>query len=355
MHPPYNPFMSAPDLRLAALTDWVTRELAYAVRGVEVASADASFRRYFRVHLRDGATLIVMDAPPAHEDIGPYLHVGALLAQTGVHVPAVHAVDRERGFVLLEDLGTTSYLSALQDAGLADSLYGDALQALASLQVRGRPLQHELSPYDEAALRRELVLMPEWFCARHLQRSVSEAESELFEATFRFLVAEALQQPQVFVHRDYHSRNLMVLPAHGPGVIDFQDALAGPVGYDLASIFKDCYIRWSRERVEAWVLAHRQSLRRQGASTLAGASDAEFLRWFDLISVQRHLKILGIFARLWWRDGKSGYLADLPLTVEYLQDSCARYAELAPLGTWLQQQVTPQLAAAHARALAVRS
>jgi hypothetical protein len=263
-------------------------------------------------------------------------------------------VDRERGFVLLEDLGTTSYLSALQDAGRAEALYGEALVALARLQVRGRELQHELAPYDEAALRRELVLMPEWFCARHLQRPVSEAESELFEATFRFLVAEALQQPQVFVHRDYHSRNLMVLPAHGPGVIDFQDALAGPVGYDLASIFKDCYIRWPRERVEAWVLAHRQALLGQGARRLAGADDAEFLRWFDLVSVQRHIKILGIFARLWWRDGKSGYLADLPLTVEYLQDSCRRYAELAALGQWLEQ-VLPQLAAAHTRALAGRS
>jgi aminoglycoside/choline kinase family phosphotransferase len=346
--------MSAPDLRLAALTDWVTRELAHDVRGVEVASADASFRRYFRVHLRDGASLIVMDAPPAQEDIGPYLHVGALLAQTGVHVPAVYAVDRERGFVLLEDLGTTSYLSALQDAGRAEALYGEALVALARLQVRGREWQDALAPYDEAALRRELVLMPEWFCGRHLQRPVSAAETELFETTFRFLIAEALQQPQVFVHRDYHSRNLMVLPARGPGIIDFQDALAGPVGYDLASIFKDCYIRWPRERVEAWVLAHRQALLGQGARRLAGADDAEFLRWFDLVSVQRHIKILGIFARLWWRDGKSGYLADLPLTVEYLQDSCRRYAELAALGQWLEQ-VLPQLAAAHTRALAGRS
>jgi aminoglycoside/choline kinase family phosphotransferase len=346
--------MSAPDLRLAALTDWVTRELAHDVRGVEVASADASFRRYFRVHLRDGASLIVMDAPPAQEDIGPYLHVGALLAQTGVHVPAVYAVDRERGFALLEDLGTTSYLSALQDAGRAEALYGEALVALARLQVRGRELQDALAPYDEAALRRELVLMPEWFCGRHLQRPISAAETELFETTFRFLIAEALQQPQVFVHRDYHSRNLMVLPARGPGIIDFQDALAGPVGYDLASIFKDCYIRWPRERVEAWVLAHRQALLGQGARRLAGADDAEFLRWFDLVSVQRHIKILGIFARLWWRDGKSGYLADLPLTVEYLQDSCRRYAELAALGQWLEQ-VLPQLAAAHTRALAGRS
>jgi aminoglycoside/choline kinase family phosphotransferase len=278
--------------------------------------------------------------------------VARVLAQQG----GVQPVDlgRERGFVLLEDLGTTSYLSALQDAGRAEALYGEALVALARLQVRGRELQHELAPYDEAALRRELVLMPEWFCARHLQRPVSAAETELFETTFRFLIAEALQQPQVFVHRDYHSRNLMVLPARGPGIIDFQDALAGPVGYDLASIFKDCYIRWPRERVEAWVLAHRQALLGQGARRLAGADDAEFLRWFDLVSVQRHIKILGIFARLWWRDGKSGYLADLPLTVEYLQDSCRRYAELAALGQWLEQ-VLPQLAAAHTRALAGRS
>jgi aminoglycoside/choline kinase family phosphotransferase len=343
-------FMTATDLRLQTLTRWVGEELGHRVERISVASADASFRRYFRVHLAGGATSIVMDAPPAHEDIRPYLRVSGLLKGLGVHVPAVSAVDEARGFVLLEDLGSEPFLSALQDRSRADGLYGEALSALVAIQVRGSSAMAELPPYDAATLQREIDLMPQWFAGRHLGIGLTAEDHEELAAASRVLREAALEQPVVFVHRDYHSRNLMVLPQAGPGIIDFQDALAGPVGYDLVSLLKDCYIRWPRARVEAWLSGHRAALCAAGAQRLAGHSEREFLRWFDLIGVQRHLKVLGIFARLCWRDGKPGYLDDLPLTLDYVLEACARYPELARLGAWLERQALPRLAAANARA-----
>lgn len=338
------------DTRLELLSQWVVRDLGLGTTEITVASADASFRRYFRANLRDGRSLIVMDAPPAHEDLGPYLRVAALLHDAGVHVPEVYAVDRERGFVLLEDLGSTAYLAELRRPGRAAALYTAALETLVRIQVEGLEAARELAPYDAAALRRELEVMPEWFFRRHLQLELDAGERELVERTFLLLIDAALAQPVVFVHRDYHSRNLMVLPEGGPGVIDFQDALAGPVGYDLVSILKDCYIAWPRAEVETWVREHRNLLLDRGARSLAGASEREFLRGFDLIGVQRHIKILGVFARLWWRDGKIGYLDDLPLTLDYLRDTSARYVELREFGLWLERRCVPHLAAANARA-----
>ena len=314
-----------PDPRLDDLKTWLQRDLGRQIDRVTVASADASFRRYFRAHTPQGS-LIVMDAPPDKENIEPFLQVARLLAATGLHVPAVHAVDLPRGFVLLEDLGDTVYLSRLQAGDDANKLYGDALAALATLQLRGNAAAAELPPYDTALLEREMQLLPDWFCARHLQLSLDTEEQALIRSTFDFLIAEALQQPQVFVHRDFHSRNLMVMAANNPGVIDFQDAVRGPLGYDLASLLKDCYIRWPRERVENWLREYRARLRAGGMA--AAATEREFLRWFDLIGVQRHIKVLGIFCRLWYRDGKIGYLADLPLTLDYVRDACSRYAEL---------------------------
>jgi aminoglycoside/choline kinase family phosphotransferase len=344
--------MTSTDLRLEALTRWVGEDLGHRLERMSVASADASFRRYFRAHLAGGGSLIVMDAPPEHEDTRPYLHVSRLLEGLGVHVPAVHAVDGRRGFVLLEDLGSEPYLAALRDRSRADGLYGEALAALAAIQVRGRAAASELPPYDAATLQRELDLMPEWFATRHLGLELTALDREVFAAASAVLCGEALAQPVVFVHRDYHSRNLMVLPEAGPGIIDFQDALAGPVGYDLVSLLKDCYIRWPRAQVEAWLRDHRAALCAAGAADLAGGSDREFLRWFDLIGVQRHIKVLGIFARLCWRDGKTGYLDDLPLTLEYTLDACARHPELASLGEWLRREAAPRLAAANTRAKA---
>jgi hypothetical protein len=334
------------DARLALLQGWLARDLGLRPVRLERASSDASFRRYFRV-VCDDCTLIAMDAPPATEDVRPYLQVSALLEPLGIHVPHVYEADASRGFVLLEDLGSTHYLAQLGAGGDPGQLYGDALQALAQIQLRGAAAATELPPYDRAPLARELALMPEWFLDRHLALELTGAEREMLVAAFEFLLAEALSQPEVFVHRDYHSRNLMVVGARNPGVIDFQDALRGPIGYDLVSLLKDCYISWPRARVLEWVEGHRSLLQSLGGRV--GGSPAQFVRWFDLIGVQRHIKVLGIFARLWYRDGKPGYLRDLPLTLDYVRESCRLYPELAALSEFLERRVAPGLPRANER------
>ena len=341
--------MPETDARRALLHDWLTRELDLAVERLEPASSDASFRRYFRVFGASG-THVAMDAPPEREDVRPYLRVSRLLEPLGVHVPHVHAVDAGRGFVLLEDLGSTPYLGRLAHAGEVERLYDDALGALATIQVRGLGAAAQLAPYDRAELAREMGLMPVWFLERHLSLGAAGAWRGMLAQAEDFLIREALAQPQVFVHRDYHARNLMVVAERNPGIIDFQDALRGPIGYDLVSLLKDCYIAWPRDRVVGWVRGYRERLRALGGP--AGTSEQEFLRWFDMAGVQRHLKVLGIFCRLWYRDGKPGYLADLPRTLDYVLDACGRYAELGELGAFLAEQVTPRLPAANARALA---
>ncbi len=339
------------DARLALIDEWLSRELRLPVQRLEPASSDASFRRYFRAFC-DGTTYIVMDAPPAREDVRPYLKVSGLLEGLGTHVPHVHEIDIARGLLLLEDLGSTLYLARLQAAEDPEPLYADALRALAQIQVRGREASRELAPYDASALATELSLMPEWFLARHLGLTVSAEEGTLIGDSFAFLIREGLAQPTVFVHRDYHSRNLMVASARNPGIIDFQDALRGPTGYDLVSLLKDCYIAWPRERVVGWVNGFRARLVREGGP--AGASDTEFLRWFDLIGVQRHIKVLGIFCRLWYRDGKPGYLPDLPRTLEYVRDTAGRYPELGALGRFIEERVVAALPRANARVAAAR-
>jgi N-acetylmuramate 1-kinase len=341
--------MSHADERFDLVTDWVTQELRLSPRRIEPASSDASFRRYFRV-FSDGGTHIVMDAPPGREDVRPYLNVTVMLETAGVHVPRVFEWDAARGLVLLEDLGTRPYLPALQTDGDADLLYRDALEALADIQVRGRESAFQLPAYDREVLVREMALMPEWFCARHLQLELTRAQGEMLTGAFEFLVAEALAQPQVFVHRDYHSRNLLITAKRNPGIIDFQDALRGPVGYDLVSLLKDCYISWPRSRVEGWVREYRLMMHER-ASRSAGANDAQMLYWFDVIGIQRHLKVLGIFARLWYRDGKSGYLNDLPLTLRYVVDACARFPALQGLREFLIEHAVPGLPFANAREL----
>src|SRR5579872_1201904 len=275
--------MPETDSRLALLHDWLSNDLRLPPERVEPASSDASFRRYFRAFY-DDRTFVVMDAPPDKEDVRPYLKVTRLLEGLGVHVPHVHEADIAKGLLLLEDLGTTQYLQRLNAGDDADRLYGDALYALAEMQTRGAEAAAELAPYDRVALAREMALMPEWFCGRHLQLTLSAAERQIIDAAFEFLIVEALAQPEVFVHRDFHSRNLMVVAERNPGVIDFQDALRGPIGYDLVSLLKDCYISWPRERVENWVSGYRTLLRSRGG--VAGRNDREFLRWFDLIGVQ---------------------------------------------------------------------
>jgi aminoglycoside/choline kinase family phosphotransferase len=344
------------DARLSLLRSWLTRDLGWRIGQITVASADASFRRYFRVSRGDvdpaawapkADTLILMDAPPGKEDVAPYLKVTALLEQAGAHVPHVHAFDAKRGFIAMEDLGNTQYLSLLKTGRGVDTLYGEALTTLANIQVRGLRAAASLEPYDRAPLERELNLMPEWFLGKHLRLDLTPEERAILTVTNEFLINEALLQPQVFVHRDFHSRNLMVLPSGGPGVIDFQDALRGPIGYDLVSLLKDCYISWSRERVERWVRGYRRVLGNLGANI--GDSEYQFMRWFDVIGVQRHIKVLGIFCRLWHRDGKIGYLDDLPLVLNYVLDACQRYPELVEFGRWLEWRVAAELPLANAR------
>ena len=342
------------DPRLQLIRHWLGDELKIHLTRLEPASADASFRRYFRLWDEQGTTRIVMDAPPDKEDLQSYLRVSGLLEGCGVHVPHVHAADSARGVALLEDLGTTHMLTSLGRGEDPERLYGDALDALARLQLAGDAASRALPPYDEAALLREMRLMPEWFCGRHLQLALSPPERTMLEDSFGWLCREILRAPLVFVHRDYHSRNLMTLPERSPGVIDFQDALRGPVGYDLVSLLKDCYVSWPAARVERWALGFRDRLLDGGAHgrSLAGVSAGDFLRGFAIIGVQRHLKVLGIFARLFWRDGKAGYLADLPLTLDYVLQAARLLPELSPLSRFAEERLAPALSAANSRALA---
>jgi hypothetical protein len=269
-----------------------------------------------------------------------------------VHVPCVLASDLALGFALLEDLGTTHMLTALGRGADDERLYHDALATLARLQLNGDAASRELPAYDHATLLREMQLLPEWYCRRHLGISLTNAEEELLARTFEWLIARALEQPPVFVHRDYHSRNLMITGERSPGVIDFQDALRGPVGYDLVSLLKDCYVHWPRARVVEWVRRYRTRLLGAGqpGRVLAGESDAQFLAWFDAMGLQRHIKVLGIFARLFWRDHKTGYLADLPRTLAYVQEAARLFPELADFAALVDERLAPGLPAANARA-----
>jgi N-acetylmuramate 1-kinase len=310
--------------RLHQLTEWLHGQLPGAAFELAPASADASFRRYFRATFPD-RTLIVMDAPPQHEDCRPFLHVAGLFERAGAHVPHVHAQDLEQGFLLLSDLGSTTYLQALE-TGNARELYGAATDALIRIQLASR--ENELPPYDEALLRRELNLFPEWYLARHLGHALDEKQSAVLETVFRRILGNNLAQPRVYVHRDYHSRNLMA-SSPNPGILDFQDAVYGPITYDLVSLFKDAYIKWQEDEVLDWLVRYWEKARKAGLPV--HGDFGEFYRDYEWMGVQRHLKVLGIFARLYHRDGKDGYLRDLPLVMEYLRCACERYGELKPL------------------------
>ena len=340
---------AAADPRRALLEQWLRDELRFASAALTPASSDASFRRYFRAHDR-GRSFIVMDAPPEREDCGPYIAVAAALREIGVNVPEVLQADRARGLLLLSDLGSTPYFAALGAGADAERLYHDATEALLTIQLRGAAAATRLAPYDAAALDREVQLFPDWFLERHLDAAPAAAERALITRASAQLAAAAREQPQVFVHRDYHSRNLMLTPAHNPGILDFQDALCGAVTYDLVSLFKDCYLVWPRARALGWVRDYR---RRALAGGLAIPGDeSDFVRWFDLMGLQRHLKVLGIFARLWYRDGKPAYLGDLPAVLDYVLATTAAYGEFAELDRFLRAAVAPRFAQAQARALA---
>ncbi|MBI3223150.1 MAG: phosphotransferase [Nitrosomonadales bacterium] len=310
--------------RQQQLTEWLHSLFPNETFTLAPASADASFRRYFRATFTDRA-LIVMDAPPQHEDCKPFLHVGKLFEDAGTHVPHVYAQDLAQGFLLLSDLGNTTYLHAL-NPGNARQLYGDATDALIKIQLASR--DRELPRYDEALLRRELNLFPEWYIARHLQITLDEKQQAALGTVFSRILDNNLAQPCVYVHRDYHSRNLMVAEPN-PGILDFQDAVYGPITYDLASLFKDAYIRWDEELVMDWLIRYWEKARKAGLPIQQDFG--EFYRDYEWMGVQRHIKVLGIFARLYHRDGKEGYLKDMPLVMDYLRRACARYIDLKPL------------------------
>lgn len=314
--------------RRERLEGWARQQLGWHDAVLTPASADASFRRYFRIQ-RDGQSYILMDAPPDREDCRPFVYISRLLRDLGLHVPEILAEDTTRGFLLLTDLGSRLYLDELNETNV-DRLYGDALGALATLQGCG-PADASLPRYDRRLLLAEMSLFRDWLLGSHLEMVLNDSERQRLEESFESLVANALEQPVVCVHRDFHSRNLMVSDQHNPGILDYQDAVIGPVTYDLVSLLRDCYIDWPRSRVEGWALGYYELARQTGILRPGDADETRFLRWFDLMGVQRHLKAAGIFARLNHRDGKPGYLADIPRTLGYVQAVCRRYPELADL------------------------
>jgi N-acetylmuramate 1-kinase len=319
------------DKRRSDLERWIAGQFRGARFSLAPASEDASFRRYFRATFDDGRTYVAMDAPPDKEDCRPFIHVAGLLKQAGVNAPEVHAQDLAAGFLLLSDLGTRTYLAELNDA-TADRLFADATDALVAWQRATRP--GELPPYDEALLRRELNLFPEWYVKRHRGIDLTAAQGQALEGIFAALVKSALAQPAVYVHRDYMPRNLMVSQPN-PGVLDFQDAVIGPITYDIVSLMRDAFLSWDDEHVLDWTARYWEKAKRAGLPV--DADFGEFWRAFEWMGLQRHLKVLGIFARINYRDGKPKYLGDTPRFIAYARAVAQRYRELAPLNRLLDE------------------
>ncbi len=326
--------------RYALVQDWLTRQLPGRTFSLAPASADASFRRYFRVTLPD-TTLIVMDAPPPQEDCRPFVHVAGLMAAAGLNVPAILAQDVAQGFLLLSDLGSTTYLAALNNDS-ADGLFRDAIEALIRWQQASR--EGVLPPYDEALLRRELDLFPQWYVRRHLGIELDAPQRDSLEAVFHLILSNNLAQPRTYVHRDYMPRNLM-LSEPNPGVLDFQDAVYGPITYDVASLFKDAFVSWEEQRVLDWTIRYWERARRAGLPV--NSDFGEFYRDFEWMGLQRHLKVLGIFARICHRDGKPAYVKDTPRFLGYVRAVAGRYASLSPLLRLLDQLADREPAVGH--------
>lgn len=327
------------DNRQQQLSAWLQQVLAAADFKLSIASADASFRRYFRVHLAD-KTWIAMDAPPAQEDSASFVKVATMLFAAGLNVPEVIKQDLEQGFLLLTDLGDDTYFAKL-NADNAPMLYGQATDALIKLQLAGGAAA--LPKYDAAMLNREMQLFPDWYVAKHLNLTLTPEQQAVLDKTFDLLTQNILAQAQVAVHRDYHSRNLMLSAHNNPGILDFQDAVCGAISYDLVSLLKDAYIGWDEEQIIDWAVRYWQPAKKAGLPVPDDFS--EFYRNFEWVGAQRHIKVLGIFARLSHRDGKNSYLQDLPLVMAYLRKVCERYVELRPMLRLLNQleQSQPQV------------
>ena len=329
---------TATDARLIALKRWISEIGSLAGAEPVLASGDASFRRYFRL-LQGAESFIVMDAPPEQEDCLAFVRIAGYFGSMQLNAPRIIEADFELGFLLLTDLGDEPYIDRLTaNPESASELYGEALDALLLLQRRGAVYQSSLPPYDAALLRFELSLFRDWLCDTHLHLSFDADDEAEWQSCCDMLVANALNQPQVFVHRDYHSRNLMVTPENNPGILDFQDAVEGPLTYDLVSLLKDCYVRWPAEQVRQWALDYYAKL---GVNIRGQVDELQFRGYFELMGVQRHLKAAGIFCRLNHRDGKSGYLADVPRTLGYIVELGAQYDELGFLVRLIEEQVLP--------------
>ena len=336
----------APDLRLQQLTAWLATLNVVDVASARPASADASFRRYFRVDVLPdqqaalGATLVVMDAPPERENVLAFVKLDEMLTHAGVSVPRIVATDYERGFLLMSDLGVTTYLQVL-DHDNASTMYAEALEALVKFQLTSQP--GVLPEYDRAFMLREMMLFPEWYIGQHLKATLSDKQAAELQAVFDAILANVTAQQQVYVHRDFHSRNLMWMDAGNPGVLDFQDALYGPMTYDLASLLRDAYVQWDEELVLDWTIRYWQHAKALG---LPVNKDIDaFYRDFEFMALQRHLKNLGLFCRLAYRDGKTNFLGDLPILLDYVRKTANRYRELKPLVRLLDQldDVQPQV------------
>ncbi|WP_221763841.1 aminoglycoside phosphotransferase family protein [Methyloradius palustris] len=312
------------DSRIQYLHVWLAGVLGGRDYSFATASADASFRRYFRIGHND-QTIIAMDAPPPQENCALFVHAAEVFLAAGLNVPKVIAQDLDQGFLLLSDLGNTTYLSALNDES-APELYSDASAALIQLQLASR--EDAFPDYDEELLSREMQLFPDWYILKYLGLTLNEKQAAVLSNTFALLNKNILSQGQVFVHRDYHARNLMVCEQN-PGILDFQDAVYGAITYDLVSLLKDAYIAWEEPQVLDWTIRYWQSAQKAGLPVPNDFGD--FYRDFEWMGAQRHIKVLGIFARLYHRDGKDAYLKDMPLVMEYLRRVCARYVELRPM------------------------
>jgi aminoglycoside/choline kinase family phosphotransferase len=320
------------DDRRLALDAWLGTALPGARFQLEPASTDASFRRYFRVFPENAPTLIAMDAPPQLEDSSRFVKVAGLLHGAGLNAPRILAQDLRQGFLLVTDLGTTSYIEMLREGRDVDRLFGDATTALVRWQQASR--EGELPAYDETLLARELALFPDWYVARHLGVELTATQRESLETVFRLVLARNLAEPRVFVHRDFMPRNLMVC-ADNPGILDFQDAVHGPISYDVACLFRDAFVSWDEERVLDGTIRYWEKARRAGLPV--PADFGEFWRDVEWMGLQRHLKVAGIFARLKHRDGKAGYVEDAPRFIGYIRHAVNRYRELAPLGRLLDE------------------
>jgi aminoglycoside/choline kinase family phosphotransferase len=326
--------MPKTDARLLAIEHWLSHTLKFNYSAIEPASNDASFRRYFRVSLPQGSH-IVMDAPPEQETLSTFIKISTLLTRNGLKAPSIYAQNTHEGFLLLDDFGSICYLDQLAPETV-ETLYKAAMQSLLDMQVTINPVQHALPVYNHALLHQELELFRNWFLTELLNITLSPAAHRELERTWTVLIKSALEQPQVFVHRDFHSRNLMILEKQSPGIIDFQDAVQGPVTYDLVSLLRDCYITWPKQHVLQWVTAYHRQLQHH-PQWHCGLP--QFIRWFDLMGLQRHLKAIGIFSRLKLRDHKENYINDIPRTLNYVINISDDYPELSSFSQLLKNDV----------------